>query len=131
MKIYCEIPDDITQIFKEFLQISDQSDGDMAEYMIFFLEEAARHKLSKQWDEIEKEIEEKPSQRKEEEQEEIADKILKLSFFGSEWIRIMCKEHTEEKEANLAKRKEIGEVKRRWQDAFKDDGSCAATRGKA
>ncbi len=127
MKIYCEIPDDIGQFFKEFLQISDQSNGDMAEYMILFLEEAARHKLMTRLHELKQEIDKSKDDEKEKERKEIGAKTYDLLCFGSDWAQNWVEKYAKakEKEAEKQKRKEISEAKRRWQDAFENGRGCA------
>lgn len=133
MKIYCEIPDHICRIFKEFLQISDQSNVDMAEYIILFLKESALHKLRTRCRELEQEIDKSQDDEKEKERKEVGGKIYDLICFGSDWARSWVEKYAEakKKEADQAKRKEITEAKRRWQDAFKDGGGCAIVGRKA
>lgn len=133
MKIYCEIPNHICRIFEEFLQISDQVDGDMIGYIILFLEEAALHKLRTRYRELEQEIDKSQDDGKKEDQKEVGDKIFELICFGSDWTRIWVEKYAKakEKEAEKQKRKEITEAKRRWQDAFENGRGCAATRRKA
>lgn len=132
MRISCEIPDHIGRIFKEFLQISDQSDSDMAGYIILYLQESALQALeAHRQREINREIAQGRDYYAEltEEKQEIDNKIADLTYFGREWIKSWS-----ERTAEAFKRKkqeEFKEVKRRWQDAFKDDGGCAATRRKA
>ena len=133
MKIYCEIPDHICRIFEEFLQISDQVDGDMIGYIILFLKESALHKLRTRYRELEQEIDKSQDDGKKEDQKEVGDKIFELICFGSDWTRIWVEKYAKAKgkEAEKQKRKEISGAKRRWQDAFENGRGCAATRRKA
>lgn len=132
MKIYCEIPDHIGQIFKEFLQISDQGDGDTAGYIILYLQESALQKLEAyRQREVNREIAQGRDYYAEltEEKQEIDNKIADLTYFGHEWIKSWSERTVEA--FKRKKQEEFKEVKRRWQDATKDGGGCAATRGKA
>lgn len=133
MRISCKIPDHIGRIFKEFLQISDQVDGDMIGYIILFLKESALHKLRTRYRELEQEIDKSQDDGKKEDQKEVGDKIFELICFGSDWTRIWVEKYAKAKgkEAEKQKRKEISEAKRRWQDAFENGRGCAATRRKA
>lgn len=132
MRISCEIPDHIGRIFKEFLQISDQGDGDTAGYIILYLQESALQKLEAyRQREVNREIAQGRDYYAEltEEKQEIDNKIADLTYFGHEWIKSWSERTVEA--FKQKKQEEFKEVKRRWQDAFKDGGSCAATRRKA
>lgn len=49
MRINCEIPDDIGQIFKEFLQISEEGDRSVGQYMALYIARDARYSLLDRW----------------------------------------------------------------------------------
>lgn len=132
MRINCEIPDHIGRIFKEFLQISDQSDDDIAGYIILYLQESALQALeAHRQREIGREIDQGRDYyaKLTEEKQEIDNKIADLTYFGSEWIKRWSERAVEA--VKQKKQEKFKEVKRRWQDATKDGGSCAATRRKA
>lgn len=132
MKIYCEIPDHIGRIFKEFLQISDQGDGDTAGYIILYLQESALQKLEAyRQREVNREIAQGRDYYAEltEEKQEIDNKIADLTYFGHEWIRSWSERAVEA--FKRKKQEEFKEVKRRWQDATKDGGGCAIVGRKA
>lgn len=49
MKIYYEIPDDVGQIFKEFLLISREGDQNVGQHMAWRVANEAKRKLHDQW----------------------------------------------------------------------------------
>lgn len=49
MKIYCEIPDDVVRIFKEFLLISKDDDQSVGQRMAWCIADEAKRKLLEQW----------------------------------------------------------------------------------
>lgn len=132
MKIYCEIPDHIGRIFKEFLQISDQSDDDIAGYIILYLQESALQALeAHRQREVGREIDQGRDYyaKLTEEKQEIDNEIADLTWFGSEWIKRWSERAVET--VKQKKQEKFKEVKRRWQDAFKDGGGCAIVGRKA
>lgn len=132
MRINCEIPNNIGRIFKEFLQISDQSDSDMAGYIILYLQESALQALeAHRQREVNREIAQGRDYYAEltEEKQEIDNKIADLTYFGHEWIKSWSERTVEA--FKRKKQEEFKEVKRRWQDATKDDGGCAIVGRKA
>lgn len=121
MDIKCEVPDDIGQIWGEFLPIADLSDDDVAKCVFLFLNGAVITKLKKQWFELQGEIEKsQDGEKKKEQQEEVMDKIAKLIVFGSSWTQNWAERYAKAKgkEAEKQKKKRDHRSKRRWEKCF-------------
>lgn len=56
MKIYYEIPDDVGQIFKEFLLISKDDDQSAGQQMALYVAGDAKRQLLDQWDRLDWEM---------------------------------------------------------------------------
>ena len=86
MKIYCEIPDDVGQIFKEFLLISEEDDQSVGHYMALYIARHASHGLCVQWRRLDREMPEEWGGKKktQEKQEEIESKVDILEKFCRE-----------------------------------------------
>lgn len=56
MKIYYEIPDDVGQIFKDFLLISKDDDQNVGQHMALYIARDARYRLLDQWCKLGREV---------------------------------------------------------------------------
>lgn len=86
MKIYCEIPDDVVKIMKEFLLISREGDQSVGQHMALYIARHASHGLRAQWRRLDREMPEEWGGKKktQEEQEEIESKVDILEKFCRE-----------------------------------------------
>ena len=81
MKIYCEIPDDVGQIFKEFLLISREGDQSVGQHMALRVANEAKRKLHDQWNRLSWEMHVGRDDSKEIAQKEIENRLGILEKF--------------------------------------------------
>ncbi|KFA57785.1 hypothetical protein [Mageeibacillus indolicus] len=84
MKIYCEIPDHIGRIFKEFLQISEEDDRSVGHYMALYVARKAQDVLYDQWHKLDWQLRVSWGGDEKITQEEIGNKIDILEIFCRE-----------------------------------------------
>lgn len=86
MRINYEIPDDVGQIFKEFLLISKDDDQNVGQHMALYIADEAKCKLFEQWHRMSWEMHGGRGGSKKT-QEEVESKIDILEKFCREMIR--------------------------------------------
>ena len=84
MKIYCEIPDDVEEILKEFLLISKKDAQNIAQRMALYIAREARYRLLDQWCKLGREVHVDRGNGKEIARKEIAHRVDILEKFCRE-----------------------------------------------
>lgn len=84
MRINCEIPDDVGQIFKEFLLISKEGNQNVGQCMALYIARDARYRLLDQWCKLGREVHVDRGNGKEIARKEIAHRVDILEKFCRE-----------------------------------------------